>query len=377
MKKFSKILSVVLVVVMLFSTFAVGAFAVADGKDLGIVLKADKKVSEIVPGAAVTVTLYFDMADWNQLMSDVKVAVLYDSTVYTPDTTTRTFLGDWAGYAKDATTAKINANYGTAVKSASSMSAEEQATYNSAVMLTAGADAGLGATTKAGYSVTKDESTGISVAQCSMVFNVTGDAAAVAAGNINIKICDTVNTNQFIKATDGSSTPKNVTNGIDVTYGNILANMKEDSSPVFAKTSQIRYNGPVDGDYAPFDVRTRAAMTAEDFAAICGTDAEAVNNITDIGFIYADSSVEFNIDDAKAAIAAKATTGAYVYAPVEHIQKTATEYVWTCLIEDAVYADAVNSIGYVVVGGETYVFDAAYATDFSDLYDTWSSKIPA
>lgn len=150
-----------------------------------------------------------------------------------------------------------------------------------------------------------------------------------------------------------------------------------ESSPVFAKTSQIRYNGPVDGDYAPFDVRTRAAMTAEDFASICGTDAEAVNNITAVGFVYADSSVDFNIDDAKAAIAAKATTGAYFYAPVEHIQKKDGEYIWTCLLEDAVYGDAVNSVGFIVVDGETYVFDAAYATDFSELYNTWSSKIPA
>lgn len=162
-----------------------------------------------------------------------------------------------------------------------------------------------------------------------------------------------------------------------ITYSNAIVTVGGESSPVFAKTSQIRYNGPVDGDYAPFDVRTRAAMTAEDFASICGTDAEAVNNITAVGFVYADSSVDFNIDDAKAAIAAKATTGAYFYAPVEHIQKKDGEYIWTCLLEDAVYGDAVNSVGFIVVDGETYVFDAEYATDFSELYNTWSSKIPA
>ena len=160
-------------------------------------------------------------------------------------------------------------------------------------------------------------------------------------------------------------------------YNNAVVTVAEAKSPVVAKTSQIRYNGPVDGDYAPFDVRTRAAMTAEDFASICGTDAEAVNNITAVGFVYADSSVDFNIDDAKAAIAAKATTGAYFYAPVEHIQKKDGEYIWTCLLEDAVYGDAVNSVGFIVVDGETYVFDAEYATDFSELYKTWSSKIPA
>lgn len=176
----------------------------------------------------------------------------------------------------------------------------------------------------------------------------------------------------------GATTAKYGTNPEKNVVSNaVIEGEVAESSPVFAKTSQIRYNGPVDGDYAPFDVRTRAAMTAEDFASICGTDAEAVNNITAVGFVYADSSVDFNIDDAKAAIAAKATTGAYFYAPVEHIQKKDGEYIWTCLLEDAVYGDAVNSVGFIVVDGETYVFDAEYATDFSELYNTWSSKIPA
>ena len=158
---------------------------------------------------------------------------------------------------------------------------------------------------------------------------------------------------------------------------NAFVEAAAEPSPVYAKTSQVRYNGPVDGDYAPFDIRTRAAMTAEDFAAICGTDAEAVNNITDIGFVYADSSVDFDMAEVEATIAAGDDNGAYVYAPVEHIQKADGEYIWTCLLTGAIYGDAVNSVGYIVVGGETYLFDAEYATDFSELYDTWSSKIPA
>lgn len=156
---------------------------------------------------------------------------------------------------------------------------------------------------------------------------------------------------------------------------NAVVEAAAEPSPVYNLTSQIRFNGPVDGDYAPFDVRTRAAMTAEDFAAICGADADAVNNITKVGFVYADSSVGLTLDNAAKVIGGTAVAG-YVDKEVEHIQKTATEYVWTCLIEDAVYADAVDSVGYIVVDGETYYFDAVYATDFSALYDTWSSKIP-
>lgn len=146
-------------------------------------------------------------------------------------------------------------------------------------------------------------------------------------------------------------------------------------SPVVAKTSQIRYNGPVDGTYAPFDVRTRAAMSAADFAAICGDDATAKNAITDIGFVYAADTVAFDLDTAKAVATGTAASG-YAKKSVSHIQKTGDEYVWTCLITGADYAAGVNSLGYITVGGTTYYFDAAYATDFSVLYDTWSSKIP-
>lgn len=162
----------------------------------------------------------------------------------------------------------------------------------------------------------------------------------------------------------------------NITYSNAIVTVQAEPSPVLAETSQIRYNGPVDGDYAPFDVRTRAYMTAEKFAEICGTDAQAKTAITKVGFVYADSSVGMTLEDAAKVIGGTAVAGC-VDVPVEHIQKTADKYIWTCLLEDAVYADAVDAVGYIVVNGETYYFDAVSATDFSELYDTWSSKIPA
>lgn len=154
---------------------------------------------------------------------------------------------------------------------------------------------------------------------------------------------------------------------------NAVVEAAADPSPVFAKTSQIRYNGPVDGDYAPFDVRTRAAMTADDFAAICGNDP--INAIDKVGFVYADSTVGMTLANAEAVIAGGAVDGC-VDVPVEHIQTKDGEYIWTCLLENANYADAVDAVGYIVVNGEAYFFDAVTATDFSELYETWTEKIP-
>lgn len=298
MLKMKKILSVALVVFMLLTTVAIGAYAVpANDAVVGLVLVSDKKEAEIVSGAKVTVTFYFEMKDYSQLMSDTKFAILYDANVYTPDTTSRTFLGDWKTYAKNATTAKINAAYGAAVMNASTMSAEEKATYNSAVMLTAGADASQGATSKRGYSVTEGEN-GLSVAECSIVFNVTGDAAAVTAGNKNIKICDALDKNQYIKGTTGSATPKNVAS-IDTSKGNIMANMPSAPSYAVAKyKTQVKFTG--DKTTAPddlFQFRLTSVITAADFAAMNSNG----NTIKSVGFIAANTGAA-DAADAKAAV---------------------------------------------------------------------------
>lgn len=298
MLKMKKILSVALVVFMLLTTVAIGAYAVpANDAEVGLVLVSDKKEAEIVSGAKVTVTFYFEMKDYSQLMSDTKFAILYDANVYTPDTTSRTFLGDWATYAKDATTAKINAAYGSTVMNASTMSAEEKATYNSAVMLTAGADAGQGATSKKGYSVTKGEN-GLSVAECSIVFNVTGDAAAVTAGNKNIKICDALDKNQYIKGTTGSATPKNVAS-IDTSKGNIMANMPSAPSYAVAKyKTQVKFTGDkTTGPDDLFQFRLTSVITAADFAAMNLNG----NTIKSVGFIAANTGAA-DAADAKAAV---------------------------------------------------------------------------
>lgn len=298
MLKMKKILSLALVVFMLLTTVAIGAYAVpANDAEVGLVLVSDKKEAEIVSGAKVTVTFYFEMKDYSQLMSDTKFAILYDANVYTPDTTSRTFLGDWATYAKNATTAKINAAYGSAVMNASTMSAEEKATYNSAVMLTAGADASQGATSKRGYSVTKGEN-GLSVAECSIVFNVTGDAAAVTAGNKNIKICDALDKNQYIKGTTGSATPKNVAS-IDTSKGNIMANMPSAPSYAVAKyKTQVKFTGDkTTGPDDLFQFRLTSVITAADFAAMNSNG----NTIKSVGFIAANTGAA-DAADAKAAV---------------------------------------------------------------------------
>ena len=384
MLKMKKILSVALVVFMLLTTVAIGAYAVpANDAEVGLVLVSDKKEAEIVSGAKVTVTFYFEMKDYSQLMSDTKFAILYDANVYTPDTTSRTFLGDWATYAKNATTAKINAAYGSTVMNASTMSAEEKATYNSAVMLTAGADAGQGATSKKGYSVTKGEN-GLSVAECSIVFNVTGDAAAVTAGNKNIKICDALDKNQYIKGTTGSATPKNVAS-IDTSKGNIMANMPSAPSYAVAKyKTQVNFTG--DKTTAPddlFQFRLTSVITAADFAAMNSNG----NTIKSVGFIAANTGAA-DAADAKAAVEkGTALPSAWKAASTDYVSQAnaSSDAYFGAIVKNISHASQatdIDCIAYVCYNDGTadhYVwYSAAVTAKVASGYDaavaTWKAQ---
>lgn len=383
MQQLKKVLSVVLVLVMLLSTMAMGVSATpANDKGFAILLEADKTENEIVPGAAVKLTIYFDLADWNQLMSDIKVAIHYDSSVYTPDLGSRVYLNEWAGYAKAATVMTVNANFGTAVKNASTWTTEQKNSFNSAVMLTAGVDGNFGITSKQGFSIAQDPATGYSKAQMTMIFNVTGDAEAVAAGNKAIAVCDTLNKTQYIKATDGSNTPKNIDSGIDMS----MADTAVAKTKIKAMSTQIRYNtAETNGKgSAKFDARTRAAISKADFAAILGVSeteveatAKAAGNNLRVGFVYASTANKFDIDAARAAAETGSTTGQYVVKDVSYIQRLDNEYLWTCFItySDGMYNSGVNALPYIIYNGKAHFLLGERTTSFTCLYDTWSSKI--
>ena len=300
MLKMRKILSVALVVVMALSMMVMSSSALTDGKTFGFVVKADKTEKEIVPGAKVTVTIALDMSDYNQLMSDMRLAILFDNTVYTPDLTTRTFLGDWAEYAKETTKPTVNPTFASLTMANSTMTQEEKALYNSCVLQVVNGDTTKGHSAKTGYKVT-EEADGVSVVQFSIVFNVTGDAAALAAGNKNILISDASGSKaQYIKQTTGSTVATYVPQAsIDTTRANIMANMPSAPSYAVAKyKTQVKFTG--DKTTAPddlFQFRLTSVITAADFAAMNSNG----NTIKSVGFIAANTGAA-DADAAKTAV---------------------------------------------------------------------------
>ncbi len=321
MLKMKKILSLALVVVMLFSVFAVNAFALTEGKEFGMILVSDKTESQIVPGATVKVTLYFEMADFSQLMSDMKICLLYDSSVYTPDLDSRAFIGDLAGYAKDGTKPNINANYAAAVMKASTMDDDEKALYNSGVMQQILSDASLGQTNKWGYSVTEDAN-GVSVAQMTFEFDVTGDAAALASGNKNIKICDAYNSQQTIKKTDGTNTPGYVSS-FDASKANIMANMPQGPSVAKSK-AQVKMT-PVSATSVDDEFSFRVISTITDadwdaYFANTATTGASASYITSVGIVAYKGAGTFSADTAKAVVAGTPADD-YAAAETDYISK--------------------------------------------------------
>lgn len=300
MLKMRKILSVALVVVMALSMMVMSSSALTDGKTFGFVVKADKTEKEIVPGAKVTVTIALDMSDYNQLMSDMRLAILFDNTVYTPDLTTRTFHGDWAEYAKEKTKPTVNPTFASLTMANSTMTEEEKALYNSCVLQVVNGDTSKGHSAKTGYKVT-EEADGVSVVQFSIVFNVTGDAAALAAGNKNILISDASGSKaQYIKQTTGSTVATYVPQAsIDTTRANIMANMPSAPSYAVAKyKTQVKFTG--DKTTAPddlFQFRLTSVITAADFAAMNSNG----NTIKSVGFIAANTGAA-DADAAKTAV---------------------------------------------------------------------------
>lgn len=386
MLKMRKFLSVALVVVMLFGMFAVNAFALEKGKDFGMILVSDKTEKEIVPGATVTVTLSFEMADFSQKMSDMKICLLYDKNVYTPDLTSRAFVGDLAGYAKDGTKPNINASYAAAVMKASTMTEDEKALYNSGVMQQILSDASKGQTNKWGFTVTENAD-GVSVAQMTFQFKVTGDEAALASGNKNIKICDAYNSQQTIKKTDGTNTPTYISS-FDASKANIMANMPTaPAGPVVAKAkSQVKMTATSATKVADeFSFRVISKISDSDWNTYfknTGVAGATTDYITAVGMVAYKGAAAFDAETAKKVVAGTPATD-YSAAKANYISKVSdtadAEFGAIIKAKHSTLTNDVTYMGFVQYvdasgNAQTIFYETAGTAALSTDYDNIVSK---
>ncbi len=140
-------------------------------------------------------------------------------------------------------------------------------------------------------------------------------------------------------------------------------------------TSQIRFNTTAEKAYTgTFDVRTRVMISDEDFKELVGeTNAEAIENIDKIGFVYTINGEDFSAESAKE-VAQGGTVAGYVDAPVKNIQDAEGYYMFTCLVTDIPETDnnyVLTAYAYICVNGKWYVSEAPMDADFEVLYDTY------
>lgn len=165
----------------------------------------------------------------------------------------------------------------------------------------------------------------------------------------------------------------NVTNTLtSATVGAAASIVKDGGANI--RFRGIGQNGTAADYKGEFDVRTVATISQADFAANFGTDANAIEKITDIGFVYATATnvPAFDADTAKAVAEGTAATG-YVKKAVSYIQHAADgeDYRFTCLIRNIADADkneTVNALAYVCYDGNYIYFDAPVAVSYADLY---------
>ncbi len=144
---------------------------------------------------------------------------------------------------------------------------------------------------------------------------------------------------------------------------------------VTAMSSQIRFNKNDDGSYAgTFDVRTRAKISDADFQKyIAGSNENATEKISKVGFVYSTAETEFNIDIAKT-VAQGGTADGFVDKPISYIQDADGYYMFTCLVtgipEDEL-DNGLTAYAYICVDDVWYFFPVEVTAEFGEMYNTY------
>lgn len=382
LKTSKKVLSIVLALVLVFST-TVCAFAAFDASSqiLGLVLVPDKDLTKLNEGDTVTFTLYCDVADFSQLFGAYKLMAFFDPNVYEPEAA-YTLYNDFLGYYKEASTTTIvtaETTVNNIKKAATNLASEHTAFVN----FLGAADTGKGVTAAGGYHMSLDDTIdgNTTRTKAEMSFKMTVKTGAnLTTGNTNVVFANAFPNTTYFKTTTGTKATNIPLASMNTELASAMVNNPAAATSILKYSkSQIRFKG-ITATSGPstyegtFDVRTVAKISQADFLATFTSEENAKAKITDFGFVYAAKSnvASFNVDTAKS-VAEGATVENYVKAPVTYMQHTGdgADYIFTCLITnipDADKTDGVNCLAYVCFDGTYIYFDAAESVDYSTLY---------
>ena len=353
MSKVKKALCVALALMMLIVPMSIGVNAApAAGKEVALKLTADS--TTVAPGDTVTLKLTWDVDDWSRLWGLPCYILMYDGTVFGPNsnfktdkTTLRKPMGDFGQYVVAANGVQNTLTSSIYGAIAAKMTDAEKKLYTTGVQMTFSPNNEGGYTTAGGIQYTDADTV-----QCEFYLQVAADAAP---GTYNIALPAAAYTaaKAYINCCDTGKAVRLAANKIDVSQAVVEITVATPASgPAVAKSKgQIKMTKTADTVADDFSFRVISKITDADwdayFSGTLDSDTElgARNAIQKVGFVVAESG-NFAMDGAKAAAKKYAESntpndedlGVYKAATTNFIQKTGdtSDALFACRIDTSV-----------------------------------------
>lgn len=354
MSKVKKALCVALALMMLIVPMSIGVNAApATGKEVALKLTADS--TTVAPGDTVTLKLTWDVDDWSRLWGLPCYILMYDGTVFGPNsnfktdkTTLRKPMGDFGQYVVAANGVQNTLTSSIYGAIAAKMTDAEKKLYTTGVQMTFSVNNDEGYTTAGGIQYTDADTV-----QCEFYLQVAADAAP---GTYNIAMPAAAYTaaKAYINCCDTGKAVRLAADKIDVSQAVVEITVATPAAgPTVAKSKgQIKMTKTgADTVADDFSFRVISKITDADwdayFSGTLDSDTElgATNAIQKVGFVVAESG-NFAMDAAKAAAKKYAESanpdaedlGVYKAATTNFIQKTddASDALFACRIDTSV-----------------------------------------
>lgn len=390
MNKVNKLLCLVLALAMMLIPMSVCA-APADGKTVALHMTADK--TTVAPGDTITLSVTYDVADWNSVWGLPCYYLMYNDSIFAPATDFKTDktslrmpmgeLGEFVVPENGLNNTITTSNY-NAVKNKFATSGESATDYTGGVMMTFAVNNDGGYTAAGGIQYSDAETV-----QIEFYLNVAEDATP-GTYKVGLPYAAYLANKAYVFCCDTGKAVRVASSAIDVSDAVVEITVAEEASSIVNPLKgQIRFHKDAAGAYAnSFDVRALAVITGDDFNATFGDIATAKTKITEVGFVFAAGSNVAApsmdaVEDVVASCANGESKGGYTKKTVNYISTSvdAGNYVFSCIATDIPDAQKTNSlvaVGYIAytVDGETVYayYPTAQTISFSELYNKHYSE---
>ena len=380
MSKVKKALCVTLALMMLIVPMSIGVNAApAAGKEVALKLTADS--TTVAPGDTVTLKLTWDVDDWSRLWGLPCYILMYDGTVFGPNsnfktdkTTLRKPMGDFGQYVVAANGVQNTLTSSIYGAIAAKMTDAEKKLYTTGVQMTFSPNNEGGYTTAGGIQYTDADTV-----QCEFYLQVAADAAP---GTYNIALPAAAYTaaKAYINCCDTGKAVRLAANKIDVSQAVVEITVATPASgPAVEKSKaevKMTPNAEKTAVEEAFSFRVTSVITDADWDTYFKNSADAsatTDAIKSVGFVAYKGTTGFNLDTAKAVAQGTPAEG-YDVATTSYIQKVddASDAYFGCRlnITSAATRSDVTYVAFVEyvdgTGAPAYAFYEAEQTALLD-----------